>query len=200
MVGTWGCRDEEQVIDCRTNAWLQQNEESGLCRRGAQEADVVSPSHSVDAPTALPCALQRSRPRTFQGLITTEPVFLLFYRKDKGEEQAPPSASLLAIRVTLWRANQLPSAASNAHRTQFIPPKRRVWWALGREDWFSSQSESHSIHLLQSMSSICSREQWRSGHRPHLWGEEKVNTVLLGPARQQQDSGTNIDFSYLRQL
>lgn len=126
MVGTWGYRDEERVIDCRTNAWLQQNEESGLCRRGAQEADVVSPSHSVDAPTALPCALQRSRPRTFQGLFTTEPVFLLFYRKDKGEEQAPPSESLLAIRVTLWRANQLPSAASNAHRTVYTSKKKSV--------------------------------------------------------------------------
>lgn len=33
------------------------------------------------------------------------------------------------------------------------------------------------------------------------WGERKrVNTLLLHPARQQQDLGTNTDFSYLRQL
>lgn len=44
-------------------------------------------------------------------------------------------------------------------------------------DWFFSQSEFHSIHLLQNTFSICLQEQWHSAHHPHLakeikWGKQ----------------------------
>lgn len=151
-------------------------------------------------PTALPCAL-----RAPDGAPSRDSSQLLFYRKDQGEIRTSHRTSSTFWELTCDQSNCAGlMSCTQPHQmptVQFIPPKRRVCWALGREDWFSSQSESHSIHLLQSTSSRCSRGQWHSGHRPHLGREETSKHCSPSPCKAAAAGlGTNTDFSYLRQL